>query len=31
MINLAIDMIEKGDYVAMVIGHQGANFVLELT
>ena len=26
MINLAIDMIEKGDYVAMVLGHQGANF-----
>ena len=31
MINLAIDMIEKGDYMAMVLGHQGANFVLELT
>ena len=26
MINLAIDMIEKGDYMAMVLGHQGANF-----
>ena len=26
MINLAIDMIEKGDYIAMVLGHQGANF-----
>jgi len=26
MINLAIDMIEKGDYKAMVLGHQGANF-----
>jgi len=26
MTNLAIDMIEKGDYVAMVLGHQGANF-----
>ena len=27
MINLAIDMIEKGDYKAMVLGHQGANFM----
>ena len=26
MINLALDMIEKGDYKAMVLGHQGANF-----
>ncbi len=26
MINLAIDLIEKGDYKAMVLGHQGANF-----
>ena len=26
MINLAIDMIEKGEYRAMVLGHQGANF-----
>ena len=26
MINLAIDMIEKGDYMAIVLGHQGANF-----
>jgi len=26
MINYAIDLIEKGDYRAMVLGHQGANF-----
>ena len=26
MINHAIDLIEKGDYMAMVLGHQGANF-----
>ena len=26
MINYAIDQIEKGDYRAMVLGHQGANF-----
>jgi 3-hydroxyacyl-CoA dehydrogenase len=26
MINYAIDLIEKGDYMAMVLGHQGANF-----
>ena len=26
MINLAIDLIEKGDYSSMVLGHQGANF-----
>ena len=26
MINYAIDLIEKGDYKAMVLGHQGANF-----
>ena len=26
MINLAIDMIEKGNYRAMVLGHQGTNF-----
>ena len=26
MINLAIYMIEKGDYIAMILGHQGANF-----
>ena len=26
MINLALDMIEEGDYKAMVLGHQGANF-----
>lgn len=26
MINLALDLIEKGDYKAMVMGHQGANF-----
>ena len=27
MINLALDMIEEGDYKAMVLGHQGANFL----
>ena len=27
MINLAIDMIEKGDYVAKVLGHQVQIFV----
>jgi len=26
MINLALDLIEKGDYKAMVLGHQGPNF-----
>jgi 3-hydroxyacyl-CoA dehydrogenase len=26
MINLALDLIEAGDYKAMVLGHQGANF-----
>ena len=26
MIDLGIDLIEKGDYSSMVIGHQGANF-----
>ena len=26
MINLAIDLIEKGNYKAMVLGHQGTNF-----
>ena len=26
MINLAIDMMDKGNYKAMVLGHQGANF-----
>jgi len=26
MINVALDLIETGDYKAMVLGHQGANF-----
>ncbi|MBT5460732.1 MAG: hypothetical protein HOK94_03695 [Candidatus Marinimicrobia bacterium] len=26
MINTALDLIEKGDYKGMVLGHQGANF-----
>ena len=26
MINLAVEMMDKGDYKAMVLGHQGANF-----
>ncbi len=26
MINLALDLIEKGDYNSMVLGHQGTNF-----